>query len=280
MVKIFTMVKDEVDIVREWIIYHGDIFGYSNLYIIDNYSSDGTWELLQEYKNTIHIYRLPNYNLKGKYMTLLIQKFCKNEFAFPVDIDEFIVLYNKKDNSINCDTENIMNYLYQLKRNISNKVYKMNYIQSKILKKNGCDNAIIETTNGNYDDRGSDAKTFVFSSFFKDELDHGNHYHTNSYILSHICLVHYHCRNLQQMCKKIYNNVKGLGYPVNNINELRNILIRNPQAAGNHHIQHRISVLNKTYRLPVSEIGPNDISLIPISEKISNIEKVFKEPSV
>jgi hypothetical protein len=82
------------------------------------------------------------------------------------------------------------------------------------------------------------------------------------------------------MCKKIYNNVKGLGYPVNNINELRNILIRNPQAAGNHHIQHRISVLNKTYRLPVSEIGPNDISLIPISEKISNIEKVFKEPSV
>ena len=75
MVKIFTMVKDEVDIVREWIIYHGDIFGYSNLYIIDNYSSDGTWELLQEYKNTIHIYRLPNYNLKGKYMTLLIQKF-------------------------------------------------------------------------------------------------------------------------------------------------------------------------------------------------------------
>jgi hypothetical protein len=38
--------------------------------------------------------------------------------------------------------------------------------------------------------------------------------------------------------------------------------------------------LNKTYRLPVSEIGPNDISLIPISEKISNIEKVFKEPSV
>jgi hypothetical protein len=44
MTKIFTIVKDEVDIVDDWLIYHGCMFGWNNIYIIDNYSSDGTWE--------------------------------------------------------------------------------------------------------------------------------------------------------------------------------------------------------------------------------------------
>ena len=43
-IKLFTMVKNEVDIVVDWVFYHGFIFGYSNLYIIDNYSEDGTYE--------------------------------------------------------------------------------------------------------------------------------------------------------------------------------------------------------------------------------------------
>ena len=37
-----TMVKDEVDIVEHWINYHGKLFGYENLFIVDNMSSDGT----------------------------------------------------------------------------------------------------------------------------------------------------------------------------------------------------------------------------------------------
>ena len=34
MIKLFTMVKDENDIVEDWILYHGTIFGYDNLYIV------------------------------------------------------------------------------------------------------------------------------------------------------------------------------------------------------------------------------------------------------
>ena len=30
-IKLFTRVKDENDIVREWIIYHGELFGYENI---------------------------------------------------------------------------------------------------------------------------------------------------------------------------------------------------------------------------------------------------------
>ena len=59
MVKIFTMVKGEVDIVKDWVLYHGSLFGYNNLYIIDNYSQDGTYETLLDLKNK---YNIKNYS--------------------------------------------------------------------------------------------------------------------------------------------------------------------------------------------------------------------------
>ena len=34
-IKIFTMVKNEVDIIEYWIKYHGKMVGYENLYIVD-----------------------------------------------------------------------------------------------------------------------------------------------------------------------------------------------------------------------------------------------------
>ena len=43
-IKVLTMVKNEEDIIEYWINYHGTIFGYRNIYIVDNYSDDGTYE--------------------------------------------------------------------------------------------------------------------------------------------------------------------------------------------------------------------------------------------
>ena len=34
-IKLFTMVKNEDDIVEQWIQYHGKLFGYNNLSIVD-----------------------------------------------------------------------------------------------------------------------------------------------------------------------------------------------------------------------------------------------------
>jgi len=63
MVKVFTMVKGEIDVVIDWVIYHGNLFGFENLYIIDNYSKDGTFEVLKLLKeqHNINIYQLPDY---------------------------------------------------------------------------------------------------------------------------------------------------------------------------------------------------------------------------
>ena len=52
-IKVLTMVKNEEDIIEYWINYHGTIFGYRNIYIVDNYSDDGTYDKILKYKKVV-----------------------------------------------------------------------------------------------------------------------------------------------------------------------------------------------------------------------------------
>jgi hypothetical protein len=270
MVKVFTMVKGENDIVKDWVMYHGNLFGYKNLYIIDNFSRDGTYETLVSLKNQygINLFRSKDYKKKGDYMTFLIKKFCKNEYAFPIDIDEFIVLYDKPKNVILCDNESIYNYIKTLP--LSN-AYKMNYIFSKNLVSSGYERATIDSEIGTYIDYGSNAKTFFHSLLFKNKIDHGNHFNTNNYYLTNFCLIHYHIRNLDQMKKKVYNNILGLGYTPFNLPNLKHIIQVNPTIEGSHHINNQIKILENNFNIPIDTILPNDVSLKPISNKLLSI---------
>ena len=272
MVKVFTMVKCEVDIVRDWVLYHGHLFGFNNLHVIDNLSLDGTYEeLLQLEKDyAIHVYQLPDYKKKGDYMSSLIKQFGKNEFVIPLDIDEFIVHHDKTNNAISCDETLIKRTLATLPKA---NAYKMNYIMTYPSGTEGYPRATVESKHGVYSDYGSMAKTFFHSSLFRGKLDHGNHFNTQNYHLTKLCLVHYHCRNLEQMKKKIFNNVSGLGHDPLDLNSLKADALRNPQ--GHHHINHQISVLEGRFVLPIEDpsISSNKItiSLTPIINKIKSL---------
>jgi hypothetical protein len=268
-IKLFTMVKDENDIVREWIIYHGELFGYENIFVIDNYSTDGTYEIIQEYKGLINIGKAKNYKDKGILMKSLINKSClPNDIAFPIDIDEFIVYYD--NNKIISDKTTINNYMNNLR---DAHIYKANYIVSNITDNTaqGYKNAIVETKYGTYQNYDNHAKSFFKLKNYNGAIDHGNHIHTNNYFLTKICLVHYHCRNLFQMKKKIYNNVIGLGYP-NNLEQLKIILHKNAQCAGNHHVRNYINLLENTYQISKQPYKPDMIELDPLSQFISKLK--------
>ena len=128
------MVKNEVDIIEYWINYHGSIFGYRNLHIIDNNSDDGTYEKIIKYKKIgVNIYRESNYKLKGKLITSLIkeeQKIDAYELAIPIDIDEFVVHYDKTHNTLN--PTHTKTYINELMKTSNDEIFKMNYIQSTI----------------------------------------------------------------------------------------------------------------------------------------------------
>lgn len=266
MVKLFTIVKDECDIVREWIIYHGCMFGWKNIYIIDNYSTDGTYEIIQEFKELINIYQESDYKRKGEYMTNLINQHCNGNqtLAFPLDIDEFIVYYDKSTREVSIDKSLINNYINNLPRS---RVYKANYLIPILRNANGHDKACKELDFATYGDWGSMAKSFINRRYFKGAMDHGNHLKCNDYHLTNIVLVHYHHRNIEQMKKKILNNVIGLGH---NIHNLSKIITDNPNCAGFHHVRNLIQINTNKYKLPFDENPDmnNCISIVPLKERI------------
>ena len=269
MTKIFTMVKGEADVVTDWVLYHGTIFGFKNLYIIDNLSLDGTWQVLQKLKSkyNINIYRLPDYKKKGEYMTNFMRSFCgKFELAFPINIDEFIVCYDKNTNNIYCDNYSFSRVFKQLPLAA---VYKMNYINCKLLGPDGYQRATLEATNGVYVNYGANAKSFFNSTLFNGNIDHGNHYNTNKYVITDLCLVHYHCQNLQQFKKKIYNNVSGFGYNPLDLPELKKKCA--PNNIGYKNIRLQVDILENNYKIVVTPRSNTDINLLPISRLLVSL---------
>jgi hypothetical protein len=247
MIKLFTMVKDENDIILDWILYHGSIFGYNNLYIIDNYSTDGTFEIIQRFNNLINIYRESDYTQKGTYMTNLINKYCtKNDIAFPLDIDEFIVYYDKNNNKININKDIIVNYINNLP--LYN-LYKCAYLYPILLNANGYEKATHEINYASYNNYGSMAKSFINVKTFTGVIDHGNHMYNENYLLTNIVLVHYHHRNIEQHKKKNKNNIIGLGYKYD-YDFLNNFIQENLNCDGFHHIKMFLDYHNNKYSLP------------------------------
>ena len=270
IIKLFTMVKDEIDIVEDWLKYHGTIFGYQNLYVVDNMSDDGTFEKLQEYQSKgVFLIQKDDYKLKGEYMNELINDPNRGDYdiAYPIDIDEFVVYYDKDNNTVlPFRTKNYFNSLPE-----SATIFKTNYINALISNGNdvGYERATVETEIGLYEDYRDMAKTFFKKDSWTGELDHGNHYQTENFVLTDLCLVHYHCRNLEQMKKKVVNNVKGLGYDTTNIEILR----ENEDGVGYHHVKHMIDILNNEFAINTnSKSGEkNIVSLKPLAEFISGL---------
>ena len=265
MVKIViaTMVKDEDDIIRHWIQYYGKIFGYNNLHIIDNYSSDNTYTICQEYlQKGIHLQRKHDYKKKGTFMTQLKDNI-KCDIFIPIDIDEFIVFYDKTDNVINCD--NIVTELNTLINKYPNNIlFKTEYINP--MRTNDSNSILDKFTHGTIGSMNNMAKTFIRNKKNNIKIDHGNHLHQTNvkYIMTNLYLVHYHRRSDVQHKKKVKNNVLGLGYK-DNLNVLKRLSKRN--VAGIHHIKSYIKMLenpNASNEPSIKPLQSNSIDLSPI----------------
>jgi len=299
MIKLFTIVKDEIDVVREWVMYHGYIFGFQNLYIIDNMSIDGTYEKLLELQQShgCNVSQKPHYSMKGEYMTQYICDFCKEKdtngkyvtpIAYPIDIDEFVTIYDNETHTISCDKDKILAYFKEIilpliERN-EHIFFKANYVFSKIMSDApngslGYNSAVRECSHGKYSDYGNLAKTFFSSKHVIEcgiHIDHGNHFNSDMgrYYFTKLVLVHYHARSYEQMCKKIYNNVAGFDYPVNDAALLQGYVSR----PGGHHVKNRINVLNGTFKMDVEQVDVNrplsdaHIPLHPVWELISQYD--------
>lgn len=235
-ITIGTMVKNEDDIVALWIEYYGELFGYENLYIIDNYSDDLTYEICEKYlEKGIRLSRESNYGHKGDFMT-----YFKNttgcDIFIPVDIDEFICYYDKDSKSV---TKNgIVEYLNSL-FNSGNGVFKMNYLGP--MKTNDAP-GLKKFTHATYVDYKNVAKTFIIPKYVESTFtfDHGNHCNIDNWILSNLVLIHYHERSHEQVYKKNWANVTGFGYSTD-LENLRRL--KQSGCNGVHRVERLINIL-------------------------------------
>jgi hypothetical protein len=276
------MVKNEIDIIAYWLHYHGSLIGYENIFIIDNYSSDGTFEYLlnEQKKNYFFLYQLPEYKNKGFYMSQILRKVkFFYDFYIPLDTDEFLISINKNF-ELQCPSEIISELENLRKSQNSLKFYKfyylMNFSISELNKKNNFD----LISHHQY------SKTFInLNNHFDEylEIDHGNHMSDKkTYDFCSLCLFHFPFRKKEQLKKKTENNLLGLNYNLNK-EELSSLinLKKNYYAQGNQHIYNFIyfdDIVNNLKpvfhaRLPKEEIIYQGISN---SKMLFYLNKIFQ----
>lgn len=251
MIKIFTMQKNESDILRQWIEHHSKIVGYKNLYIIDNLSTDNSIDILKEYKNKgVNVYlNYRDYSKKGNYLLSLAKKINhieKFKYFIPIDIDEFIILHenNKYINNPELIKTEILKY------NGGRMSFK--YLLNSCHTKDFYIDPIKEIQYFKIGDLKEYNKKF-FNVNEIVELDHGNHLgkikNNTECIPTNLVLVHYQSRGVNKYIEKCYNDVYGFGYLSRNVtdkNEILKILQSKliPGLQGGHKVKGIIEYLN------------------------------------
>lgn len=114
-IRIVAMVKNEIELIEDWLKHHGPIAAWWGIHVFDNGSTDGTYEKLLEFKQS-HGINVHQHNLflkKGEVISQFITKYNKQPgVTMPLDADEFVVRW--VDDQIEQDPENIREYLLSL----------------------------------------------------------------------------------------------------------------------------------------------------------------------
>ena len=120
-VRCVMMQKDEADLLEAWFKYYGYLFGFGNLEVADNGSTDrSVLDILARYEAvgcTIHrqYQTAEDFLHKGQIVTSIIEGWDRRldyDLALPIDCDEFLVYF--KDNEFRCDREGLHRYLDSL----------------------------------------------------------------------------------------------------------------------------------------------------------------------
>lgn len=116
------MERDEKVVLEPWLVYHGYLFGFENLYVYDNGSKYPEIKtILNKYEEkgvkVNYSYKLhQDFVNKGEIFCQAIKKLNDQaDIFFPLDCDEFVTYHNPKTKETSCDREVILNYLSTLK---------------------------------------------------------------------------------------------------------------------------------------------------------------------
>jgi len=201
--KVFTMVKNELDIIPYYLKHYSTIFGIENLHIIDNDSTDGTYEYLQNIKklyHKFHLMRTPKkftFINKKDFINEQVNKY-KNysKYIFILDADEFLF---SLDNNIKKQFE-----ILNSKKSDDLVVRLPDYLCYNYK------NNFFENTQFIDDDelcfRKNYSKCMFTNKSFRNLTDNGNHnFNINEYLITDLRILHFHTRGKKKTISKKLN---------------------------------------------------------------------------
>jgi len=126
LVKVFCLSYNERDILEDFIVYHGNLFGYENIVMIDHSSTDEKVKsIYQQYatKGVTVIYETDTDRGKHHiYLTNAMSQYKdKCEFMLPLDTDEFFFVVGRRPDRI--ERQDILDFFAGLPRNVG--VFKL-----------------------------------------------------------------------------------------------------------------------------------------------------------
>lgn len=98
MLKIFLMTKNEFELLEDWLRYHGYLFGYQNIYVIDGSDEERVIEIYQRYEKlglNVFYSKAKLDGLASELTQLMQVHKGKNNFLIKLDTDEFLA-YSKQ----------------------------------------------------------------------------------------------------------------------------------------------------------------------------------------
>jgi len=91
--KLFLMTRNEIELIEDWLKYHGFLFGFENIYILDGSDDQRVFDIYKKYKPFgLHV-KISSTGLNGlaeELNLLMHEKKGLNNFLIKLDTDEFL----------------------------------------------------------------------------------------------------------------------------------------------------------------------------------------------
>lgn len=268
IIKIFTVTKNEYDLIEDWTNYYGNIFGYDNLTIIDT-GSDNQYVLnyyIDAKKKGVNIIFDNGYleNQQGekftKYM-LIEKKKDKSDFLLGCDTDNFIFIKNSKFINKN----EIINFFCNLPKEINK--FKIHSSVDSLININS-ENYV----NNKYNRPVFDTDAFIYQAticlnFYRTKnfisTSNGNHIgktepDQNPYVITEASFFHFNhtgIKRTEERCLTICNGYEyfNINYPHNYLNSkknydiIRDVFFKNKITCGIHRYIQLVSIILRYY---------------------------------
>lgn len=115
------MQRNEEDCLEPWLRYHGYLFGYYNLFVLDHGSTiPAVLQTLERYRRLgVHVSALPadaDFKRKGEFVSAVLQQADSTglyDLLFPLDCDEFVVMRDETGRP-SCERAGLLAYFESL----------------------------------------------------------------------------------------------------------------------------------------------------------------------